>query len=111
MMTIVQDIFSDDGSCIRIRVPTNINHVLDMSDDQVKELGRIFDQYRRTCHIEDLQVYGIDHWKNPFKVIVPDEDKDQLCLAINFFLADYPKVKPITKDPVIWEISTNGYQG
>jgi hypothetical protein len=91
---------------ITINLPANIDKVRSISPDEIKKLNIAFDCYRKLG--DQDPVYGKDHWKNPFIAVVPAKDKDILCRAINYYLADNPAVEKLTSQYYL--VRSGGYQ-
>jgi len=76
-----------------------------MSQKEVDELSNLLEHYRKVG--KQTEIWGKDHWKNPFVTIVDEKQLDQLRRAIIFFLADNPKVEKISSHS--YKLTTKGY--
>jgi hypothetical protein len=91
---------------ITIKAPANMEKIHEITEEEIKKMDIVFSYYRKLGY--QTNIYGKDHWKNPFKVVVLNEDKDILCKAINFYLADNPKVERLTSKYYL--VTSEGYQ-
>jgi len=95
MKTLTYHTKATDGTAVTITAP-----VLRGNYD-IEKLELAFQKYQNK-----------KDWRLPFTVIVPDADLVMLLKAIDFYLADTPKVEPMKAygNTPVWKVTTKGYQ-